>query len=1400
MRKLIIGRILRNGKPIGTGFLISPDIFMTVKHNVIVADDLLGDVIEEKEVVIEFLEDDVIIGKTINLQEAHDKGIDCVFIRLNEVLCDDELQVLIIPNNNLMDYKCGIIDYPKLMQGRIELSGEIINDIEDEILIYVKKEEQLQNYEGISGAPVIVSEYVVGIVTRQENNERLEALPIKHIINKLNYEEINIDCKVMSLNCKMYDFDLKEIQRKSRQIILSAGPRYSRELNIKTGIYNNISFLLKKDCVKQRISVISEKIGESIKKLFEFNSYNESEKNLVLENNRNQIVSIISQLQNDFNIIDKILQKNVEIQKLLVQLEMNKQKIEEIFEIEKGRFEERYGDGTYNNKSWRGFMASYMCVFPAQYLDKLKETILIFQEIIRLLDLNLLNDIDNRTILITGKGGIGKTHLLCDIVNGYLERELPAILLLGEMFNVNETPDSVIMNVFRKGEDIENLFSWLNEYGNKNNLYIPICIDAINETQDNMYWNNNLPLLLAKLENFHNIKIIISCRSIYLEEYLDDDKMKNILQIQHNGFDQIEVDALSDFCKFYGVTINYNTTCIPEFMNPLFLKMLCEISKSKEDKMVVLEDIQTLMDEFFNIKNKIISKKYMDYFSVRDNVVILVLNSITEYMADNDIYNISWKDLRIIVSDVLDEFCIKEKTAGFIKLLISENLLRESDEDSRSISFGYQKFYEYLYAKKYSNEKISSIIDAVENRKITLGTLEIIQIEFYKRNKEEFLSKIDNRIHGEAVESFMSGLYWRRENEIGEKTIIVLESLIHENQEADIRRIILGLLAISTKMNCAFNAYYIHEKLKVMDNYRRDYLLSFFLLKQYDNIKVLSDLCERAIYLDKTDISEESILLWKIILCWGTGSNDIKLRDKASKGLTNLFRLYPSDMINIIIMFDDVNDDYIQERIWQSIYSTLIILAEQRYINPILEYVEENIVKMGKWPQNVLIRDYLRNIFEYAHYKNWCTNETVNLVRPPYISKKHSLNKEWISSVEKSYSNLFWNCQDSDFAIYTIPSDVENYGITKKEVGLLIFEDIVKSGYVSSWLADYDDYIDYTFGSLRNRDEQIERIGKKYQKIYLYREMGNIYDNYTYSPRYRYNEIEIVQSEQGNSFRKIDLTTSSRKNDFKGKRLEYPFFRFKKWTDLNWFKNNDIEKYILKLFNYKYYEEEYYILQGYSSVKEQGKKEFREIWVQIRTYFYEKDKKQELLDWLKNKDFEGRWMPEGYNQLYQCCVGEYPWSPIMVNYLGQDESQDFKQEMSLPCYLYTTVNDYLTEKDSPFCIEISNSYMFPTKYLFEKMNLSWNGLYGYISNGKAVIYNGQNNTIYINKQFLQEFLNENNLDIVWTVLGEKQKITGNFGMDFPGRGEFSYSYFLNQNEILTKNHELFNVLNPKKRN
>lgn len=65
MRKIVIGQILRDGKVMGTGFLVEPDIVMTVKHNVVTADELITDEFEEKEIVFRIEDNDEVLEKQL---------------------------------------------------------------------------------------------------------------------------------------------------------------------------------------------------------------------------------------------------------------------------------------------------------------------------------------------------------------------------------------------------------------------------------------------------------------------------------------------------------------------------------------------------------------------------------------------------------------------------------------------------------------------------------------------------------------------------------------------------------------------------------------------------------------------------------------------------------------------------------------------------------------------------------------------------------------------------------------------------------------------------------------------------------------------------------------------------------------------------------------------------------------------------------------------------------------------------------------------------------------------------------------------------------------------------------------------------------------------------------------
>lgn len=144
MKKIVIGEILKKNKVMGTGFLVAPDIVMTVKHNIITADELLEDEIKEREVVFRTNKYDEVLGTTINLHESVDSGIDCVYIRLDETLCENDIQMLVECENDITGYNCCIKGFPKLSQEEIQLEGKIVSD-QEEIIVSVKKRRSVAN-------------------------------------------------------------------------------------------------------------------------------------------------------------------------------------------------------------------------------------------------------------------------------------------------------------------------------------------------------------------------------------------------------------------------------------------------------------------------------------------------------------------------------------------------------------------------------------------------------------------------------------------------------------------------------------------------------------------------------------------------------------------------------------------------------------------------------------------------------------------------------------------------------------------------------------------------------------------------------------------------------------------------------------------------------------------------------------------------------------------------------------------------------------------------------------------------------------------------------------------------------------------------------------------------------
>lgn len=164
----------------------------------------------------------------------------------------------------------------------------------------------------------------------------------------------------------------------------------------------------------------------------------------------------------------------------------------------------------------------------------------------------------------------------------------------------------------------------------------------------------------------------------------------------------------------------------------------------------------------------------------------------------------------------------------------------------------------------------------------------------------------------------------------------------------------------------------------------------------------------------------------------------------------------------------------------------------------------------------------------------------------------------------------------------------------------------------------------------------------------------------------------------------------------------------------------------------------------------------KQIWYIFNAYLVKKGDKNKIIKYLSQKNFYGRWMPEASEGFSQLINREKFWSPAY-----QDENQEVKEE------LWNTINgtDYkvivaYTEANGNIEQDKSGTsaiYRIPCKFIFEGMGLQYAPKDGDLKNkeGDIIVTNINANGVMIQEEEFLEFLDKNNLDIIWTLLGEK---------------------------------------------
>ena len=109
---------------------------------------------------------------------------------------------------------------------------------------------------------------------------------------------------------------------------------------------------------------------------------------------------------------------------------------------------------------------------------------------------------NNPFMILDGEAGIGKSHLLADIVNERIKENSNSIFLLGQQFREDKNPWNQIFDLLQLKCNKEEFLGALNAKAESQNKILIIFIVAINEGKGSDFWNEFLISFIESIKKY----------------------------------------------------------------------------------------------------------------------------------------------------------------------------------------------------------------------------------------------------------------------------------------------------------------------------------------------------------------------------------------------------------------------------------------------------------------------------------------------------------------------------------------------------------------------------------------------------------------------------------------------------------------------------------------------------------------------------------------------------------------------------------------------------------------------------------------------------------------------------------------------------------------------------------
>lgn len=1017
--------------------------------------------------------------------------------------------------------------------------------------------------------------------------------------------------------------------------------------------------------------------------------------------------------------------------------------------------------------------------------------------------MGLVND---PILILEGDAGVGKSHLIADVVLRREKEKQFSLLFMGQKFITDEDPFTQMMKMLYFRGSPEEFLAMLEAKAEAAGHRIIIFIDAINEGHGLTVWPNNIRSFIDKIRQHPWLGLVLSIRTSYIDSILpwDEYKYDFCVRARHHGFGVNTHKAVLLYFKEYGILYPSVPLLNPEFRNPLFLHLFCEGMKNNGCRKIPdgIRGITSVINMFFEGVEKSLRKKKQYPTSIK--VVDKSVSKYIAYTAKECRHEMPIDKAVDVFSDIYPSvFC----EGVLLDCLVSEgifckNVFCKADGSyEECIYLTYERFENVLQAKylidelKFDNKALDEYVQALSPDKVG-GLLEALAILLPESKSIELYEALPSIYNSKAVRNaVVSSLVWRDERTTDSHLDAYFDEFIDDNQFRDC--LIRTILELGFNTGNYYNASYLHKRLAPMRLADRDAMWVPVLYRIYgrrDNIieEIIDWVWDES---DEVNLDETSVELGATMLSWFLASTNRKLRDTATKALIQLLHNRMWVLKPLLEKFSKVDDSYIHERLYCVAFGCAVRSKSKEHLTGLCQYIYSSVFNVdGEVYPHILLRDYAREIIEYAISIGEKLDIDIDRIRPPYHCSfdfepvpdaeikavleecggyEHSPGLcSLLTSMFTEHSTIGFSY--GDFGRYIFQSALSNWKIDAERLSNVAIKIIIdKYGYQEKKHGAFDRII----GSGRGRSTvPNERIGKKYQWMVLHELLARVADNF---PKLEYSWSDNIVKYEGPwepTIRDIDPTILARMGEYQKPNLHDDFWwcggKYANWdVDIcEWLNIEDDVPHVEPIIELKDVDgHDWLALECYPEWNEpHGKASiYKRLWYQVRSCIIDEEEFACAYDWAAKKDFGGRWMPESYDK-YELFYREYYWSPAYKSFdiggLTRRDLYDNEKNQFIAHADMTTIG-YLWEAEDDYSKETSFKFFIPSKQLYDGMKMQFADKEGAFLNEEdeiicfdASAVEKSNNCFLVRKDALLDYLLTHHKKIMWYVLGEKNII------------------------------------------